>query len=405
MWEAILTSAASALISMEDQWGAHNYHPMDVVIERAAGAWVYDVDGNRYLDCLGGYSAVSQGHCHPRIIAALHKQADRVTLTSRAFRNDQLPLFCKELAELCGMEAVLPMNTGAEAVETAIKAARRWGYTRKGILADRAQIIVCTGNFHGRTTTITGFSSEPYYRDGYGPFTPGFVPIPFGDAKALENAITSDTCAFLVEPIQCEAGILIPPDGFLRETAEVCRRRGILMIADEVQTGLGRTGRLFACQHEGVQPDMFILGKALSGGVLPVSAVVSSAEILGVIRPGSHGSTYGGNPLACAVARAALQVIVDEKLADRSATLGASWLRDLQEIRHPDIREIRGRGLLIAIELSVPARPYCERLKDLGLLTKDTHEHVIRLAPPLVIAEEDLVWGLSKLKAVFTTEP
>ena len=401
MWEAILTSAASALISMEDQWGAHNYHPMDVVIERAAGAWVYDVDGNRYLDCLGGYSAVSQGHCHPRIIAALHKQADRVTLTSRAFRNDQLPLFCKELAELCGMEAVLPMNTGAEAVETAIKAARRWGYTRKGILADRAQIIVCTGNFHGRTTTITGFSSESYYRDGYGPFTPGFVPIPFGDTKALENAITSDTCAFLVEPIQCEAGILIPPDGFLRETAEVCRRRGILMIADEVQTGLGRTGRLFACQHEGVQPDMFILGKALSGGVLPVSAVVSSHEILGVIRPGSHGSTYGGNPLACAVARAAVQVIVDEKLADRSASLGASWLRDLQEIRHPNIREIRGRGLLIGIELSVPARPYCERLKDLGLLTKDTHEHVIRLAPPLVIDEADLVWGLSKLKSVF----
>jgi ornithine--oxo-acid transaminase len=401
MSEAIFTSAASALISMEDQWGAHNYHPMDVVIERAAGAWVYDVDGNRYLDCLGGYSAVSQGHCHPRIIAALHKQADRVTLTSRAFRNDQLPLFCKELAELCGMEAVLPMNTGAEAVETAIKAARRWGYTRKGILADRAQIIVCTGNFHGRTTTITGFSSEPYYRDGYGPFTPGFVPIPFGDAKALENAITSDTCAFLVEPIQCEAGILIPPDGFLRETAEVCRRRGILMIADEVQTGLGRTGRLFACQHEGVQPDMFILGKALSGGVLPVSAVVSSHEILGVIRPGSHGSTYGGNPLACAVARAAVQVIVDEKLADRSASLGASWLRDLQEIRHPNIREIRGRGLLIGIELSVPARPYCERLKDLGLLTKDTHEHVIRLAPPLVIDEADLVWGLSKLKSVF----
>jgi ornithine--oxo-acid transaminase len=401
MSEAILTSAASALISMEDQWGAHNYHPMDVVIERAAGAWVYDVDGNRYLDCLGGYSAVSQGHCHPRIIAALHKQADRVTLTSRAFRNDQLPLFCKELAELCGMEAVLPMNTGAEAVETAIKAARSWGYSRKGILSDRAQIIVCSGNFHGRTTTITGFSSESYYRDGFGPFTPGFVPIPFGNAKALENAITADTCAFLFEPIQCEAGILIPPDGFLRETAEVCRRRGILMIADEVQTGLGRTGRLFACQHEGVQPDMFILGKALSGGVLPVSAVVSSHEILGVIRPGSHGSTYGGNPLACAVARAAVQVIVDEKLADRSASLGASWLRDLQEIRHPNIREIRGRGLLIGIELSVPARPYCERLKDLGLLTKDTHEHVIRLAPPLVIDEADLVWGLSKLKSVF----
>jgi ornithine--oxo-acid transaminase len=401
MAETTLTSPASTLIAMEDQWGAQNYHPMDVVIERGSGAWLYDVDGKRYLDCLGGYSAVSQGHCHPRIIAALHRQADRVTLTSRAFRNDQLPLFCKELAELCGMETVLPMNTGAEAVETAIKAARRWGYTRKGIPPDRAQIIVCSGNFHGRTTTITGFSSESYYRDDFGPFTPGFVPIPFGDAKALESAITADTCAFLFEPIQCEAGILLPPDGFLRETVEVCRRRGILMIADEVQTGLGRTGYLFACQLEGVQPDMFILGKALSGGVLPVSAVVSSAEILGVFRPGSHGSTYGGNPLACAVAREALQVIVDEKLADRSASLGASWLRDLQEIRHPNIREIRGRGLLIGIELGVPARPYCERLKDAGLLTKETHEYVIRLAPPLVIDEADLVWGLSKLKDVF----
>jgi ornithine--oxo-acid transaminase len=401
MAETTVTSPASALISIEDQWGAHNYHPMDVVIERATGVWVYDVEGKRYLDCLSGYSALSQGHCHPRIIAALHTQADRVTLTSRAFRNDQLPLFCKELAELCGMETVLPMNTGAEAVETAIKAARRWGYTRKGIPPERAQIIVCSGNFHGRTTTITGFSSEAYYRDGFGPFTPGFVAIPFGDAKALENAITAETCAFLVEPIQCEAGILIPPDGFLRDAAEVCRRRGILMVADEVQTGLGRTGRLFACQHEDVQPDMFILGKALSGGVLPVSAVVSSAEILGVFRPGSHGSTYGGNPLACAVARAALQVILDEKLSERSASLGAAWLRDLQEIRHPNIRQIRGRGLLIGIELTVPARPYCERLKDAGLLTKDTHDYVIRLAPPLVIAEEDLVWALAKLKGIF----
>jgi ornithine--oxo-acid transaminase len=401
MPETTPASNASALIATEDRWGAHNYLPLDVVIERASGAWVYDVDGNRYLDCLSSYSALNQGHCHPRIIQALREQADRVTLTSRAFRNDQLPLFSKELAELCRMEMVLPMNTGAEAVETAIKAARRWGYTRKGIPAERAEIIVCRNNFHGRTTTIIGFSSDPYYRDGFGPFTPGFVAIPFGDAKALERAITPDTCAFLFEPIQCEAGIQIPPDGFLREAADICRRRGILAIADEIQTGLGRTGYLFACQHEGVQPDVFILGKALSGGVVPVSAVVSSAEILGVFRPGSHGSTYGGNPLACAVARAALQVIVDEKLSERSASLGAWWLGELRKIRHPHIREIRGRGLLIGIELSVLARPYCERLKEEGLLAKETHDYLIRLAPPLVTAEADLAWALSKVKKVF----
>jgi ornithine--oxo-acid transaminase len=375
---------------------------MDVVIERASGAWVYDVEGKRYLDCLSGYSAVNQGHCHPRIIQALRAQADRVTLTSRAFRNDQLPLFCKELAELCGMEMVLPMNTGAEAVETAIKAARRWGYARKGILPERAEIIVCSNNFHGRTTTVTGFSSDPHYRDGFGPFTPGFVTVPFGDAKALERAITADTCAFLFEPIQCEAGIRIPPDGFLREVSAVCRQHGILAMADEIQTGLGRTGNLFACRHERVQPDVFILGKALSGGVMPVSAVVSSAEILGVFQPGSHGSTYGGNPLACAVARAALQVTLDEKLSDRSASLGAWLLGELREIRHPHIREIRGRGLLIGIELSVPARPYCERLKEAGLLTKETHAYVIRLAPPLVVSEADLAWASSRIKTVFT---
>jgi ornithine--oxo-acid transaminase len=401
MPETTPASAAEALIAMEDRWGAHNYHPMDVVIERASGAWVFDVDGKRYLDCLSSYSALNQGHCHPRIIQALHTQADRVTLTSRAFRNDQLPLFCKELAEQCGMEMVLPMNTGAEAVETAIKAARRWGYTRKGIAPERAEIIVCSNNFHGRTTTITGFSSDPHYRDGFGPFTPGFVAVPFGDAKALDRAITPVTCAFLFEPIQCEAGILIPPDGFLREAADVCRRHGILAIADEIQTGLGRTGCLFASQHEGVQPDVLILGKALSGGVMPVSAVVSSAEILGVFGPGSHGSTYGGNPLACAVARAALQVTLDEKLSDRSASLGAWWLGELRKIHHPHIREIRGRGLLIGIELSVPARPYCERLKEAGLLAKDTHDYVIRLAPPLVTSEADLAWALSKIKTVF----
>lgn len=386
---------------MEDQWGAHNYHPLDIVVERASGVWVYDLDGKRYLYCLSAYSAVNQGHGHPRIIEALREQAERVTLTSRAFRNDQLPLFAKELAELCRMEMVLPMNTGAEAVETAIKASRRWGYRQKGIQPDRAQIIVCDNNFHGRTTTISGFSSEPAYRDGFGPFTPGFVSVPFGDAAALEAAITDDTCAFLFEPIQCEAGIVIPPAGFLRDVSEICRRRQILMVADEIQTGLGRTGALFACWSEDVQPDMFVLGKALSGGVYPVSAVVASAEILGVFEPGSHGSTYGGNPLACAVARTALRVIRDENLAERSARLGEQWLEELRTLDHPDIREIRGRGLLIAIELEVEARPYCERLMERGLLCKETHHRVIRLAPPLVISEEELSWAVSRIREVF----
>jgi ornithine--oxo-acid transaminase len=392
---------AEELIELEDRWGAHNYHPLDVVVERAEGVWVYSVDGQRYLDCLSAYSAVNQGHCHPRILEALTEQAARVTLTSRAFRNDQLPRFAAELAQLCGMEMVLPMNTGAEAVETAIKAVRRWGYTRKGIAPGKAEIVVCENNFHGRTTTITGFSSEPLYRDGFGPFTPGFTAVPFGDAEALERAITPDTCAFLFEPIQCEAGILIPPDGYLRDVAEICERANVLLAADEIQTALGRTGRLLACQHEGVQPDLLILGKALSGGVYPVSAVVSSREILGVFRPGSHGSTYGGNPLACAVSRAALRVLEDERLADRSAELGAWLLYELRKLRHPHIKEIRGRGLLIGIELLVPARAYCERLKDLGLLCKETHDYVIRLAPPLVISREDLAWMVGQLRIAF----
>ena|SRR5436190_11082692 len=392
---------ADELIDIEDCWGAHNYRPLDVVIERGSGVWVYDVEGRRYLDCLSAYSALNQGHCHPRILAALQEQASRITLTSRAFRNDQLPRFVKELARLCDMEMVLPMNTGAEAVETAIKAARRWGYTRKGIAQDRAEIIVCENNFHGRTTTICGFSSEPLYRDGFGPFTPGFVSIPFGDAEALAEAITPNTCAFLFEPIQCEGGILIPPDGFLREAAAICRRHKVLMAADEIQTGLGRTGRMLACQYEGVQPDMYILGKALSGGMYPVSAVVSSQEILGVFRPGSHGSTYGGNPLACAVARAALRVIEEERLPDRSAELGAWLLYELRKICHPHIKEIRGRGLLIGIELLVPARSYCERLKDLGMLCKETHDAVIRLAPPLIISQEDLAWAIAQVRAAF----
>lgn len=393
---------AHNLIDTEDRWGAHNYHPLDVVVAHASGAWVYDIDGKRYLDCLSAYSAVNQGHCHPRILEALIEQAKRVTLTSRAFRNDQLPLFCKELAELCHMDTVLPMNTGAEAVETAIKASRRWGYTVKGVPADSAEIIVCTNNFHGRTTTITGFSSEPFYRDGFGPFTPGFKPIPFGDAAALEAAITPNTCAFLVEPIQCEAGILIPPVGFLKQAEEICRQHRVLLVADEIQTGLGRVGAMFACWEEDVQPDAFILGKALSGGFYPVSAVVAKKEVLGVFAPGSHGSTYGGNPLACAVARAALTVLRDEKLAESSATLGVKFLRDLQAIHHPDIKEIRGRGLLVGIELHTPARPYCERLKDFGVLCKETHSTVIRFAPPLVISQEDLDWAVERVKLAFS---
>jgi ornithine--oxo-acid transaminase len=401
MPDANTRGLADELIESEDRWGAHNYRPLDVVIERASGVWVYDVEGQRYLDCLSAYSALNQGHCHPAILQALQEQAARITLTSRAFRNDQLPRFVAELAQLCEMEMVLPMNTGAEAVETAIKAARRWGYARKGIPQGQAEIIVCENNFHGRTTTICGFSSEPLYRDGFGPFTPGFVSVPFGDTEALEQAITAKTCAFLFEPIQCEGGILIPPEGFLREATALCRRERVLLAADEIQTGLGRTGCMLACQYEGVQPDIYILGKALSGGMYPVSAVVSSQEILGVFRPGSHGSTYGGNPLACAVARAALRVIVEERLADRSAELGAWLLYELRKIRHPHIKEIRGRGLLIGIELLVPARPYCERLKELGLLCKETHDCVIRLAPPLVISQEDLGWAIGQVRAAF----
>jgi len=389
------------LIQVEDRWGAHNYRPLDVVVERAEGVWVYAVDGRRYMDCLSAYSALNQGHCHPRIVQALVDQASRVTLTSRAFRNDQLPRFCEELAQICGMEMVLPMNTGAEAVESAIKAARRWGYANKRIPLDQAEIIVCENNFHGRTTTIVGFSSEPLYKDGFGPFTPGFVSVPFGDIDALEAAITPRTCALLIEPIQCEAGILIPPDGYLRQVSELCARERVLLIADEIQTGLGRTGRMFACQHENVQPDVYVLGKALSGGAYPVSAVVASSEILGVFRPGSHGSTYGGNPLACAVARAALRVIEDERLADRSAELGAWLLYELRKLHHPHIKAIRGRGLLIGIELLVPARSYCERLKDLGLLCKETHDFVIRLAPPLIVSDEDLAWAAGQVRKAF----
>jgi ornithine--oxo-acid transaminase len=388
------------LIALEDLYGAHNYHPLDVVIERAEGIWVYDVDGNAYLDCLAAYSAVNQGHCHPRILAALIEQASKVTLTSRAFRNDQLPLLYKELHDLTGYDMTLPMNTGAEAVETAIKAARKWGYKVKGIPEDAAEIIVCANNFHGRTTTVVGFSSDEQYRDGFGPFTPGFKIIPFGDANALRDAVTPNTCAFLVEPIQGEAGIIIPPDGYLKQVEEICRAHRVLFVADEIQSGLGRTGKLFAHQHEDVRPDLVIIGKALSGGFYPVSAVLGSKEVLGVFRPGDHGSTFGGNPLACAVARTALRVLLEDKLIERSAALGQYFLRKLQEIASSQVRQIRGRGLWIGLALHGPARPCCEKLKTLGLLCKETHDTVVRIAPPLVITREEIDWALQRIAKV-----
>jgi ornithine--oxo-acid transaminase len=398
-----MATRADSFIAAEEQFSAHNYHPLDVVIERAEGVWVYDVDGKRYLDCLSAYSAVNQGHCHPRIIAALVEQAGKVTLTSRAFRNDQFGPFAQELCEMTGYEMMLPMNSGAEAVETAIKAARKWGYTVKGVPAGQAEIIVCAENFHGRTTTIVSFSTEPQYRAGFSPFTPGFNVIPFGDAGALECAVTPNTVAFMVEPIQGESGIRIPPDGYLRRVRELCDRHGILFIADEIQSGLGRAGRLFACDWEGVRPDMTIIGKALSGGVYPVSAVLASREVLGVFKPGDHGSTFGGNPLACAVARAALQVIREEKLCERSAELGEYMRGRLERIESPHVKEVRGRGLFIGVELHPEAggaRRFCEALKARGLLCKETHQHTIRFAPPLVIRKEELDWALEQIEAV-----
>ncbi|MGD0930176.1 MAG: ornithine--oxo-acid transaminase [Candidatus Korobacteraceae bacterium] len=392
-------------IELEELYGAHNYNPLDVVIERAEGVWVYDVEGNRYLDCLASYSAVNQGHCHPAILKALFEQAQKVTLTSRAFRNDQLPLFYQQLHKLTGYEMALPMNSGAEAVETAIKAARKWGHKVKGIPDGKAEIVVCANNFHGRTVTVISFSTDEQYRDGFGPFTPGFKVIPFDDAAALRDAITLNTCAFLVEPIQGEAGIVIPPDGFLREAAEICRRNNVLLVADEIQSGLGRTGKLFAYMHEGVRPDMVIVGKALSGGFYPVSAVLSSKEILGVFHPGDHGSTFGGNPLGCAVARAALRVLIEENLVKRSAELGEYFLGRLQTLRSSHLREVRGKGLWIGIELDVPARPYCEALRELGILCKETHDHVIRIAPPLVITRKEIDWACERIRQVIEEQP
>jgi ornithine--oxo-acid transaminase len=387
-------------VGLENQYGAHNYHPLDVVIERAEGVWVYDVEGKRYLDCLAAYSAVNQGHCHPRILRTLTEQARKVTLTSRAFRNDQLPLLYKELHDLTGMDMALPMNSGAEAVETAVKTARKWGYKVKGIAEGKAEIIVCANNFHGRTVTIVSFSTDDQYRDGFGPFTSGFKVIPFGDANALRAAITPNTCAFLVEPIQGEAGIVIPPKGFLKHAAEICGQNRVLLMTDEIQSGLGRTGKLFAYMHEGITPDVLIVGKALAGGFYPVSAVLASKAILGVYKPGDHGSTFGGNPLGCAVARTALRVLIEEKLVERSAELGGYFLDKLQTLRSPDLKEVRGRGLWIGIELNSPARPYCEALKREGILCKETHDHVIRIAPPLVIKREEIDWAFGRIQRV-----
>jgi len=390
-------------IALEDRYNAHNYKPLDIVISRGEGAWVWDVEGHRYLDFLSAYSAVNQGHCHPRIVRAMVEQAQKLALTSRAFRNDQLPLLAKELCELTGYEMMLPMNSGAEAVETAIKAARKWGYTVKGVPDDRAEIVACSGNFHGRTITIITFSPEEQYRDGFGPFTPGFKLIPYGDASALERAITPNTVAFLFEPLQGEGGVVVPPEGYVRRAREICTDYNVLMIADEIQTGLGRTGKLLACEHEGVRPDVVTLGKALSGGMYPVSAVLASREVLGVFGPGDHGSTFGGSPLACAVAREALKVIVDEGLCERATELGEYLMARLQEIRSPHVALCRGKGLLVGIVLKPEAggaRRFCEALKERGVLAKDTHGTVIRLAPPLIITKDELDWALERIEEV-----
>jgi ornithine--oxo-acid transaminase len=395
---------AKGYIAVENKYGAHNYHPLDVVIDKAKGIWVWDVDGRKYLDFLSAYSAVNQGHCHPRIIKALKDQAGRVTLTSRAFRNDQWPLLAKELCVMTGYGMILPMNSGAEAVETAIKTARKWAYQTKGLAQDTAEIIACQNNFHGRTISVISFSTEPLYRRDFGPFTPGFKIVPFGDAAAFERAITPNTAAIVVEPIQAEAGILIPPDGYLKAVRDICSRNGVLFIADEIQTGLGRVGKLFACEYENVRPDMVVIGKSLGGGCAPISAVCSTRDILGVYKPGEHGSTFGGNPLACAVAREALRVIQEEKLVEKSAALGELFVAKLRTLKSKQIKEVRGRGLLIGIELRPEAggaRRYCEALKNEGLLCKETHDHVIRFAPPLVISEKDLNWAYKRIKKVF----
>jgi ornithine--oxo-acid transaminase len=393
-------------IKLEETYGAHNYKPLDVVLSKGRGVWVWDVEGNKYLDCLASYSAVNQGHCHPGIMETMIEQCQKLTLTSRAFRNDQLGLFYKELCELTHSHKILPMNSGAEAVETVIKAVRKWGYKVKGVPKDQAEIIVCENNFHGRTITLVGFSTEENYREGFGPFTPGFKIIPFGDSEALEAAINPNTVGFLLEPIQGEAGILIPPEGYLQKAKALCERNKVILILDEIQTGLGRTGKLLAEQHEGIEADITLIGKALSGGFYPVSAVLSNTEVLGVLRPGEHGSTFGGNPLACAVARTALRVLMEEGMIENSAAMGAYFLEALKQIRSPMVKEVRGRGLMIGVELlpeAGGARGYCERLMSLGVLCKETHDTILRFAPPLVITEKEIDWALERISKVLKT--
>lgn len=393
-------------IDLEERFGAHNYHPLDVVITRADGAWVWDVDGKKYMDFLAAYSAVNQGHCHPRLVKVMAEQMCRVALTSRAFRNDQLGPFCQEICELTGFARVLPMNTGAEAVETAVKAARKWGYTVKGIEEDKAEIIVFDGNFHGRTTTIVSFSSDPEYRFGFGPFTPGFTILPYGDLEAVRTAMNPNVCAVLVEPIQGEAGIVAPPDGFLAGLRDLTADHNALLVCDEIQSGLGRTGRLFAYEHENVRPDIVIIGKALSGGMYPVSAILADDEVMGVFKPGEHGSTYGGNPLGAAVAREALKVLTDERMVERSAELGEFFMEQLRTIESDHVELIRGKGLWIGIVLKPSAggaRRFCEALQAKGLLCKETHESVIRVAPPLTISREEIGWAVDQIREVLTT--
>ena len=394
-------------IQLENEFGANNYKPLDVVLSRGQGIWVWDVEGNRYLDCLSSYSAVNQGHCHPKILEAINDQAKKLTLVSRAFRNNQLGPFYKEICELTQSHSVLPMNSGAEAVETAIKAIRKWGYMEKGVPAGKAEIIVCDNNFHGRTLTIVGFSSEAQYKEGYAPFTPGFISIPFGNATALENAITPNTVGFLVEPIQGEGGVIVPPNGYLKSVRKICDRNNVMLILDEIQTGLGRTGKLFAEEYEDIQSDLTLVGKALSGGFYPISAVLSNKEVLGVFKPGDHGSTFGGNPLACAVARTALRVLIEENMIENAATLGEYFMEQLKEINSPHVKEVRGKGLLIGIELNHTAggaRRFCEALQVEGILCKETHQHVIRLAPPLIIQRGNIDWALEKIARVLNSK-
>lgn len=395
---------AEDFIKLETTYGAHNYNPLDIVLTRGKGIWVWDVEGKRYMDCLSAYSAVNQGHCHPKIAKAIKKQLTKLTLTSRAFRNDQLGPFYRELCELTHSHEVLPMNSGAEAVETAIKTVRKWGYTAKGIPEDRAEIIVCADNFHGRTITIVGFSTDATARSGFGPFTPGFTVVPFGDADAFEKAITPNTVAFLLEPIQGEAGVIIPPAGYLRRVRDICSNRGLVLVLDEIQTGLGRTGKLLAEEHEDIESDLSLIGKALSGGFYPVSAVLSNREVMDVLKPGEHGSTFGGNPLACTAARAALKVLIDEGMIENAAETGAYFKKGLEQIDSPAIKEVRGRGLMLAVELrpdTENARKYCEDLAREGMLCKDTHGRTIRISPPLVITRNDADWALERLRKVF----